>query len=90
MRKSQPEHDLANTTSAQAAAGILFSGNRSPWNQRLSSFRFDQQRRENSMSGPNSNMYGIIPESPPDLAKKPGIPRCKKQGFRKLRVVIYT
>lgn len=42
------------------------------------------------MSGPKSNMYGIIPESPPDLAKKAGNPQVQEAGFQKIRESLFT
>lgn len=43
-----------------------------------------------SMNGPKSNMYGIIAESPPDLAKRAESPQTRETGFQKLRESIFT
>lgn len=42
------------------------------------------------MSGPKSNMYGIIPESTPDLAKKADNPQAQEAGFQKIRESLFV
>lgn len=43
-----------------------------------------------SMYVPKSNMYGIIPESPPVVAKKAANPQVEEAGFQKIRESLFA
>ena len=43
-----------------------------------------------SMNSPKSNMYGVIPDSPSDLAKKPINPQAESAGYQQIRESLFT
>jgi hypothetical protein len=43
-----------------------------------------------SMNGPRSNMYGIIPDRPPELANKDTNSQAQEAGYQKIRESLFT